>query len=95
MDAWANLRDRQGFTSRVVRHSDFGGVTSGIHLLRSRGVDDAVFRPPPALPRILAHIVYAATPDLSRETELPCPIDAPIPRIPIVRDGMLLLEGLF
>jgi len=58
-------------------------------------VDAAVFRPPPALPHILAHIVNAATPDPLREIELPCPIDAPIPRIPIVRDGMLLLEGLF
>ena len=95
LDAWANLRDRQGFTSREVRHSNFGGVTSGIHLLSSRGVDASVFRLPPALPRILAHIVNAATPDPSREIEFPCPIDAPIPRPPIVRDGMLQLEGLF
>jgi len=93
--AWANLRDRQGFSSRVVRHSDFGGVTSGIHLLSSRGVDAAVFCPPPALPHILAHIVNAATPDPLREIELPCPIDAPILRTPIVRDGMLRIEGLF
>ena len=95
LDAWANLRDRQGFTSRVVRHSDFGGVTLGIHLLSSRGVDAAVFCPPPALPHILAHIVNAATPDPLREIELLCPIDAPIPCTPIVRDGMLRLEGLF
>jgi hypothetical protein len=87
LDAWANLRDQQGFT--LVRNSDFGGVTSGIHLLSSRGVDAAVFCPPPALPRILAHIVNAATPDPLREIELPCPIDAPIPRILIVRDDML------
>ena len=54
-----------------------------------------MFRPPPALPRILAHIVNAATPDPSREIEFPYPIDEPIPRAPIVRDGMLQLEGLF
>ena len=95
LDAWSDLRARQGFTSHVVRHADFGGVSSGIHLLSFRGVDAAVFHPPPALPRILAHIVNAATPDPSREIELPCPIDAPIPRTPIVRDGMLRLIGLF
>jgi len=58
-------------------------------------MDATVFRPPPALPRILAHIVNAATPDPSREIEFLCPIDEPIPRAPIVRDGMLRLEGLF
>jgi hypothetical protein len=58
-------------------------------------VDAEVFRPPPALPRILAHIVNAATPDPSREIESPCPLDEPIPRAPIIRDGMLRLEGLF
>ena len=94
-DAWTDLRDRQGFTSRVARHADFGGVTSAFHLISSRGVDAAVFCPPPALPRILAHIVNAATPDPSREIESPCPIDEPVPRAPIVRDGMLRLEGLF
>jgi len=58
-------------------------------------VDAAVFCPPPALPHILAHIVNAATPDPLREIELLCPIDAPISRTPIVRDGTLRLEGLF
>ena len=58
-------------------------------------VDAEVFRLPPALPRILAHIVNAATPDPSREIESPCPLDEPIPRAPIIRDGMLQLEGLF
>ena len=58
-------------------------------------MDAALFHPPPALPRILAHIVNAATPDPSREIEPPCPIDEPVPRAPIVRDGMLRLEGLF
>ena len=67
----------------------------GVHLLAFRGVDAAVFNPPPALPRILAHIVNAATPDPSREIEFPCPIDEPILRAPIVRDSMLRLEGLF
>jgi hypothetical protein len=95
LEAWANLRDRQGFTLCVARHSDFGGVTSGIHLLSFWGVDAVVFHPPPALPRILAHIVNAATPDPLREIEFPCPIDEPIPRAPIVRGGMLRLEGLF
>jgi hypothetical protein len=96
LDAWSNLRARQGFTLRVVRHTNFGGVLSGIHLLSFWGVDAAVFHPPPALPPILTHVVNAATPDdPSREIEFPCPIDVPILRAPIVRDGMLQLEGLF
>jgi hypothetical protein len=68
---------------------------SAVHLISFRGVEAEVFRPPPALPRILAHIVNAATPDPLREIESPCPIDEPVPRAPIVRDGMLRLEGLF
>ena len=79
----------------MVRHSDFGGVTLGIHLISFQGVDAGVFHPPPALPRILAHIVNAATPDPSREIESPCPLDEPIPCAPIVRDGMLRLKDLF
>ncbi len=59
------------------------------------GVDDNALHPPPALPHILAHIVNAATPDLSREIESPCPIDEPILCALVVRDGMLRLEGLF
>ena len=80
----------------MVRRDNFGGVSLGIHLLSFWGVDTAVFHPPPALPRILAHVVNAATPDdPSREIEFPCPIDVTILRAPIVRDGMLQLEGLF
>jgi hypothetical protein len=80
---------------KVFSRAEFGGVSSGIHLLSFWGVDAAVFHPPPALPRILAHVVNAATPDPSREIEHPRPIEEPIPCAPIVRDGMLRLKGLF
>jgi hypothetical protein len=50
-DAWTDLHDRQGFSSHVARHSDFGGVTSTVHLISFRGMDAKVFCPPPALAR--------------------------------------------
>ncbi len=95
LGAWAHLRAQQGFSSCLVHHSNFWGVTSGIHLLSFWGVDANAFHPPPALPRIPDHVVNAANPDPSREIESLCPIDEPIPRASIVRDGMLRPKGLF
>ncbi len=89
LEAWIDLCHRQGLDSCVVHHANFGGVTSGFHLVSSRRVDVTAFRPPPALPQILMHILNAATPDSLRGIEPPPPIDGPIPCAPIVRDGML------
>ncbi len=50
LEAWIDLRHRQGLDSCVVQHADFGGVTSGFHLVSSRRVDVTAFRPPLALP---------------------------------------------
>ncbi len=72
----------------------FWGVTSRFHLVSSWGVDVTAFHPPPVLPRILVHILNAPTPDPSSKIEPPSPIDEPIPRYPIVRDGRLCQEGL-
>jgi hypothetical protein len=94
LNASIDLHHQQGLALCVVRHVNFGGVTSGFQIAKSWRVDMTAFRPTPALPRILAHILNAATPDLSREIEPPYPIDEPIPCSPIVRDGMLRQEGL-
>jgi hypothetical protein len=64
------------------------------HLMSFRGVEKASFRQSGSLPRVLAHIMNAATPDASQEIDPPKPITAPIPCPPIVRDGMLRQEGL-
>jgi hypothetical protein len=37
LGAWTNLHARQGFILRLVHHSDFGVITSGVHLLSCRG----------------------------------------------------------
>ena len=50
LNTWIDLCRRQGLASCVVRHANFGGVTSGFHLVSSRGVHMTAFRPPPALP---------------------------------------------
>jgi hypothetical protein len=50
LNTWIDLRHRQGLALCVVRHANFGGVTSGFHLVSSRGVDVTAFCPPPALP---------------------------------------------
>ncbi len=95
LNAWIDLRHRQGLALCVVHHTNFGGVTSGFHLVSSWRVDVTAFHPPPALPQILVHILNAMTPDLSCEIEPPCPINEPIPCSPIVRDGMLCQDGRF
>jgi hypothetical protein len=50
LEAWIDLRHRQGLESCAVHHTNFGGVTSGFHLVSSWRVDVTAFRLPPALP---------------------------------------------
>jgi hypothetical protein len=79
----------------MVRHTNFSGVTSAVHLMSYQGVNQSVFQPQQALPQVLTHILNAATPDASREIVPPGPFNKPIPHSPIVVDGMLCQEGLF
>ena len=91
----ASLREEQGLCSRVVLHAEFGGVTSSIHLISYQGVDDVVFNAPPALPRVLAHILDSASPDKAQEIVATQQLPAAATRSPIVLDGLLRQEGLF
>jgi hypothetical protein len=50
LNAWIDLRHPQGLALCGVHHADFGGVTSGFHLVSSQRVDVTAFRLPPALP---------------------------------------------
>jgi len=68
---WAALRGLQGLRSRVLAHAEFGGVTSAIHLISYWGVEDSVFDAPPALPRVLAHILNSASPDAAGDIDSP------------------------
>jgi hypothetical protein len=94
LNTWIDLHHRQGLALCVVWHANFGGVTSGFHLVSSQGVDMTALCPPPALPQILGHILKAMTPDPSSKIEPPSPIDELIPSSPIVRDRRLCQEGL-
>jgi hypothetical protein len=95
LNSWSTLCLQQGLVSSTVRHTNFGGVTSAVHLMSYRGVDQSAFRPQQALPLVLAHILNAATLDASRDIVPPGPLNEPTPRSPIVVDGMLRQEGLF
>jgi hypothetical protein len=89
LNLWSTLYLQQGLVSSTVRHSNFGGVTSAVHLMSYRGVDQSAFQPQQALPQVLTHILNAATLDASRKIVPPGPLNKPIPRSPIVVDGML------
>jgi hypothetical protein len=92
---WSSLRDELGLRSRVVAHAEFGGVTSAFHLVSYWNVPDAVFDAPPALPRVLSHIINPASPDAAREIAAPPPPSATISRSVIVMEGLLRQEGLY
>ncbi len=91
---WAILREQVGLQSRILAHEEFGGVSSAFHLISCRGVDPIVFSPPHSLPRVLAHVLDATTPDAGKEISRPAPLTA-TPRSPIISDGLLRAEGLF
>jgi hypothetical protein len=46
LDTWARSRKEQGLKSAIISHADFGGVTSAIHIIGYRHVDQSVFMPP-------------------------------------------------
>ena len=80
----------------VVRHSDFGGTTSGNHLVISWGVAaESAFVPPPCTPRVLKHMLVSSTPGSYQSIEEPRPLDTTPARSVLVVDGLLRGEGLY
>ncbi len=47
LEAWSKLRREQGLESNMIKHANFGGVTSALHILSYKHVDPSVFTPPP------------------------------------------------
>ena len=92
---WAALRGLQGLRSRVLAHAEFGGVTSAIHLISYWGVEDSVFDAPPALPRVLAHILNSASPDAAGDIDSPPALPTETRHSPVLMDSLLRQEGLY
>ena len=93
--AWTSLHDGQGLCSRLVSHADFGGVTSAIHLVSYKGIDDSVFDAPPVLPRRLEHVINSASPDSARAIPTPDPLTVSGARCPVVENDLLHCDGLY
>jgi hypothetical protein len=91
---WATLHEQQDLVSSVVTHADFGGVTSGIHLLSYQRVDPSIFDTPPLLPRVLAQIINAALLDAASKIARPDPLECS-PCTLIKMGGVLQSEVLF
>jgi len=85
----------QGLSPLEVNYSDFGGVTNASHLILCNGVGLHCFAAPPAMPRILAHLLDSAARGSFTPIERPCDIGHPIARSPIIGEGILRKEGLF
>jgi hypothetical protein len=94
LQKWSTLCKQQNLESSIVTHADFGGVTSGFHLLSFHHVNPSVFIAPLALPQVLVHILNAASPDAASEIARPDPLDC-TPCLPIETGGVLRSEGLF
>jgi hypothetical protein len=50
LDTWARSHKEQGLETAIISHADLGGMTSAIHIISYRHVDQSVFTPPRALP---------------------------------------------
>jgi hypothetical protein len=94
LGAWAEVYKRQGLESSLIAHADFGGVTLAVHLLSYIRVDASVFKAPPALPWVLAHIIDAACPDSGQEISKPTPLVGHIDCRLIREEGVLWQERL-
>ena len=79
----------------MLAHTEFGGVKSAIHLISYWGVKDSVFNAPPALPRVLAHILNSASPDAAQEIDSPPALPTETRHSPVLTDSLLRQEGLY
>jgi hypothetical protein len=94
LGAWSNVRKRQGLDLSLMAHADFGGVTLAVHLLSYKRVDASVFKAPPALPWVLAHIIDAVCPDSGKKISKPTPLVGHVDCRPISKEGVLWQEVL-
>ena len=79
----------------MLAHADFGGVTSAFHLISYRGLDASCFVPQGALAQTLGHIINPASARGGPPIEPPTCVPTPVPRAPVVLDGLLRGDGLF
>ena len=87
---------QHGCFATVWRHSDFGGATSGNHLIISWGLaPESDFVPPPSTPRVLRHVVESATRGSFAPIAKPMESGEALSRAPIITDGMLQVDGLY
>ena len=93
--SWATHDTTLGLESIVVRHAEFGGVTSAWHVVSFRGVDRSIFTPTAPLPRTLRHVLCDTTPTAFQEIPAPTSLREPHPRSPIYVDGLMRREGLY
>jgi hypothetical protein len=93
--SWTTHDITLGLDSVVVRHAEFGGVTSAFHVVSFRGVNRSVFTPTAPLPRTLRHVLCDTSSSPLQEIAIPSPLYDPQPRSPIYVDGLMRREGLF
>ena len=84
-----------GLSSVVLAHAAFGGVSLAIHLISYRGVHASCFVPQGALAQTLGHIINPASDTRGQNIKPPMALQPPVPRSPIVQDGLLRGKGLF
>jgi hypothetical protein len=79
----------------IVRHADFGGVTSGSHLVISWNVSpESDFVPTPNTPRVLKHVIESATKGHFPVIGAPVALQT-VTRMPTIVDGLQRIEGLY
>jgi hypothetical protein len=84
-----------GYMSAILRHSDFGGSTNGVHLVLWRGFEASFTVPSLRLPRVLKHFVDAAAKGGFRAIDAPPALPPGVACKPTVVDGMGRIEGLY
>ena len=78
----------------LVVHKEFGGITSAVHVLWCRNIDNTVFCPYNVLHQSLVHVLSLATHAYGAEIGESTVMLPPYPRHPIVENGALQVEGL-
>ncbi len=92
LGARSDVRKGQGLESSIITHADFEGATSAVHLLSHKNVDASVFKAPPALPRVLACFIDAASPDAGQEIGEPTPFAGRVDCRYLSEEGILRQE---
>ena len=84
-----------GLGSSVIRHANCRGVTAAVHYVCFGNISNKPTIWVPCVPRILSHIINPAEKTIRRpQVEAPLPLVGPIPREPIISDGLLRRDDL-